>query len=79
LRFFRPEPRYRLFGDFVEDATGDLGQLGKVPAEVFCRAVGILHQVLEELHEDWRARDHLGLLLDAVRVDGAIVAGMELD
>ena len=71
-----PSPNVRglLVGDFAEDAAGDLNELGHVVAQIFRLLIGELKELLEQLHEERRAHNQFGLMLDAIGIEAARAA-----
>jgi hypothetical protein len=64
-----------LFGHFADDAAGDLRELGQVVAQILRLLLGVLQELLDQLHEDGRPHDDLGLALDAVGIEIVFGAG----
>src|SRR4029077_17066509 len=65
----------RLFGEFAQDAPGDLGELGQIVAEIFRLVLGMLQELFEELEEHGRSNDDLRLLLDTIGIEIVLRAG----
>ena len=64
-----------LAGDFADDASGVLRELNHAVAQILGFLLGVLDEFFQELHEDGRPDDHLGLPLDAIGIEIVFGAG----